>query len=116
MRRKMHHLNTIVRALEDDAATKPGGWSADGPPAATATRDELVIRLRQALNEVRILSGMLHICAACKKIHDDDGSWQQCEVYIRNHSEADFSHGLCPTCAADVFAEAGVGAPEHACD
>ncbi|MDP2157301.1 MAG: hypothetical protein Q8K68_06300, partial [Nitrospirota bacterium] len=51
-----------------------------------------------ALAEVRTLSGMLPICASCKKIRDDKGYWSQLEAYITNHSEAFFSHGICPDC------------------
>jgi PAS domain S-box-containing protein len=52
-----------------------------------------------ALENVRLLSGLLPICASCKKIRDDQGKWQQMEVYISAHSQAKFSHGLCPDCA-----------------
>ncbi|HYK82785.1 MAG TPA: hypothetical protein VEU55_06530 [Gemmatimonadales bacterium] len=55
-------------------------------------------QLREALSNVKALSGLLPICASCKKIRDDRGYWNQIEVYIRDHSEADFSHGLCPDC------------------
>ena len=55
--------------------------------------------LQNALNEIRTLSGMLPICAHCKKIRNDKGYWQQVETYILEHSEAEFSHGICPDCA-----------------
>jgi len=61
-------------------------------------RELLIRELREASANVRALRGLLPICAGCKKIRDDHGSWQQLEVYIRDHSEADFSHGLCPEC------------------
>ena len=64
---------------------------------------ELVDKLQKALGEVRQLSGLLPICASCKKIRDDKGYWQQLEVYIRDHSEADFSHGLCPDCVQKMI-------------
>jgi K+-sensing histidine kinase KdpD len=54
-----------------------------------------------ALEHVRVLSGLLPICASCKKIRDRGGSWQQLEAYIRSHSEAEFTHGLCPDCARE---------------
>jgi hypothetical protein len=56
-----------------------------------------------ALSEVKILSGFLPICASCKKIRDDQGYWQQLESYIRDHSEAEFSHGICPDCARRLY-------------
>jgi len=54
--------------------------------------------LQKAQKELTVLRGILPICASCKKIRDDDGSWQQIEGYIRDHSEAEFTHGLCPGC------------------
>ena len=60
---------------------------------------ERVRELETALAKVKTLSGMLPICAACKKIRDDKGYWMQIESYIRHHSEAEFSHGVCPECA-----------------
>ena len=58
-----------------------------------------------ALENVRVLSGLLRICASCKRICDDQGQWQQMEVYIAGHSQAKFSHGLCPACAEQFYAE-----------
>jgi PAS domain S-box-containing protein len=58
-----------------------------------------------ALENVRLLSGLLPICAGCKKIRDDHGSWQQMESYISDHSQARFSHGMCPDCARVYFGE-----------
>jgi CheY-like chemotaxis protein len=64
-----------------------------------------VQELEAALDKVKLLSGMLPICANCKNIRDDKGYWHQVEVYIHNHSEADFSHGLCPDCAKKLYPE-----------
>ncbi|GAB4547249.1 MAG: hypothetical protein Kow0063_41880 [Anaerolineae bacterium] len=50
-----------------------------------------------------MLSGLLPICASCKKIRDDEGYWHSVEVYIRDHSEADFSHGICPDCMQKLY-------------
>lgn len=61
--------------------------------------------LQEALTQVKLLSGLLPICMNCKKIRDDEGYWQQVEVYIRNHSEADFSHGICPECKTQLYPE-----------
>lgn len=57
----------------------------------------------KALREIKILSGFLPICASCKRIRDDKGYWNQIESYIRNHSEAEFSHGICPDCAKKLY-------------
>jgi len=68
-------------------------------------RKELITELKEALSKVKTLSGLLPICANCKKIRDDKGYWNQIEVYIRDHSEADFSHSICPECAKKLYPE-----------
>jgi DNA-binding response OmpR family regulator len=60
--------------------------------------------LQEALAKVKLLSGLLPICMHCKKVRDDEGYWQQVEVYIRDHSEAEFSHGVCPDCKQKYYA------------
>ncbi len=55
--------------------------------------------LEQALAELKKLQGVLPICSSCKKIRDDKNNWTLLEIYIRDHSEAEFSHGICPDCA-----------------
>ena len=57
----------------------------------------------RAEEEVRVLRGLLRICASCKRIRNDEGRWEQLEVYIRAHSEAEFTHGLCEQCAERDF-------------
>jgi hypothetical protein len=59
--------------------------------------------LKHALAEVKHLSGLLPICANCKKIRDDHGYWKRIESYITDHSEAQFSHGLCPECMTMLY-------------
>ena len=59
--------------------------------------------LQTALANVKVLSGLLPICANCKKIRDDDGYWLNVEHYIREHSEANFSHGICPECMVELY-------------
>lgn len=61
--------------------------------------------LQNALDEVKTLSGFLPICASCKKIRDDQGYWNQIESYIRTHSDAEFSHSICPECAKKLYAD-----------
>lgn len=70
---------------------------------AAEEREKLVVALQDAISKVKQLSGLLPICASCKKIRDDKGYWNQIEEYIRNHSEADFSHGLCPPCLEKLY-------------
>jgi hypothetical protein len=67
---------------------------------------ELQIRnaaLAEALAKVKMLSGLLPICASCKNIRDDEGYWHQLEGYIQDHSEAEFSHGVCPDCMKKLY-------------
>ena len=68
-------------------------------------RSELIAELQLALEKVKLLSGLLPICASCKKIRDDKGYWNQIESYIREHSEAQFTHGICPECAKEYFGD-----------
>jgi len=68
-------------------------------------RELLITELQTALLEIKALSGLLPICAWCKKIRDDKGYWQQIEGYISKHSEAEFSHGICPDCLKEVSRE-----------
>jgi PAS domain S-box-containing protein len=66
-------------------------------------RETLIDDLGEALADIQTLSGLLPICASCKKIRDDTGYWQQLEQYITTHSEAQFSHGICPDCARKLY-------------
>jgi PAS domain S-box-containing protein len=66
-------------------------------------REKLIQELQKALAEVKTLSGLIPICASCKKIRDDKGYWNQIESYIRDHSEAEFSHGICPDCMKKLY-------------
>jgi DNA-binding response OmpR family regulator len=61
--------------------------------------------LNLALEQIKTLRGIVPICSHCKKIRDDSGYWNQVEVYIRNHTEAEFSHGICPDCAVKFYLE-----------
>jgi len=69
--------------------------------------------LGKALAEVRQLRGILPICSYCKKIRNDSGSWQQIELYVGNHSEVEFSHGLCPDCIPKLYPEDAESVIEH---
>ncbi|HMQ51502.1 MAG TPA: response regulator [Anaerolineae bacterium] len=88
-------LNThlTIRRLQQDLADKN---------AELQTKNE---QLQQALDQVKLLSGLLPICSNCKKIRDDQGYWQDIAVYIRDHSEAEFTHGICPDCMRTLFPE-----------
>lgn len=68
-------------------------------------REQLVAQLQEALTKVKTLSGLLPICASCKRIRNDEGYWQQIESFIREHSQAEFSHGICPECMEKLYPE-----------
>ena len=72
---------------------------------AAAERERLIAELKDALAKVKLLSGLLPTCASCKKIRDNDGQWQPMETYIRRHSEAQFTHTLCPDCEERLYPE-----------
>jgi PAS domain S-box-containing protein len=68
-------------------------------------RERLITELQKALSEIKTLAGLLPICAACKKIRDDHGHWNQIESYIQSHSEAEFTHSFCPDCVTRLYSE-----------
>ncbi len=70
---------------------------------AEVTRDKLIVDLQKALDEVKILRGFLPICASCKKIRDDNENWHEIEHYIKNNTEADFTHSICPKCEKILY-------------
>ena len=63
----------------------------------------LVLELQASVAEVRVLKGILPICASCKRIRSNGGRWEAVESYVREHTNAEFSHGLCPDCAAKTW-------------
>ncbi len=69
----------------------------------------LVTKLKEAMANIKTLKGLLPMCAWCKKIRNDKGYWEQLDVYIREHSEADFTHGICPECLKKVTKEESAG-------
>ncbi len=88
-----HKLLAAIETLQDISELK----------RTEEERKMLNIKLQEALDKVKILSGLIPICAGCKKIRDDKGYWNQLEEYLERHSEAFFSHGLCPDCARRFF-------------
>ena len=76
--------------------------AADALRASMAEKDVLVAELRQALVEVKTLSGLLPFCMYCKKIRDGQGYWEEVERYISAHTDARFSHGVCDRCYAEA--------------
>jgi YesN/AraC family two-component response regulator len=68
-------------------------------------RDNLIVELQEALATIKTLHGILPICSSCKKIRDDKGAWTQMEAYITEHTDAEFSHGICSECAQKLYPE-----------
>jgi PAS domain S-box-containing protein len=73
---------------------------------------KLIAELQDALASIRTLRGMLPICSSCKKIRDDKGYWNQIEAYVSDHSEAEFSHSICPECIKKLYPELSANLPE----
>jgi PAS domain S-box-containing protein len=84
-------------------AVRMAGTSLDITDRKLAEED-----LQKAVSEVKTLEGILPICASCKRIHDGDGRWEAVEMYVRQHTNAEFSHGVCPDCAARDWGAAPV--------
>lgn len=70
--------------------------------SAEAEKDRLIKELKKALDEVKTLRGIVPICAWCKSVRDDEGYWQDVEVYMEAHTNAEFTHGICPDCVQKV--------------
>ena len=70
---------------------------------AEEAKNSVIADLEKALAEIKTLKGLIPICASCKKIRDDQGFWHAVEVYIRDRTDAEFSHGICPDCARKLY-------------
>ena len=68
-------------------------------------QEKLILDLNEALANIKTLTGLLPTCTSCKRIRDSENNWEQMESYIQKHSEAKFSHGLCPDCAKKLYPE-----------
>lgn len=91
---KSKNLTATKNALEEEVV---------GRKEAQKIGEMLVADLQETLGKVKLLSGHLPICSSCKKIRDDKGSWNQIELYIRERSEAEFTHGICPECTKKLY-------------
>ena len=93
------YLSKPFDAGELRARVEVGRRMVEAQHALATKADEL----RQALDDVKTLRGIVPICSRCKQIRDDQGYWNQVDVYVRNHTEAQFSHGLCPACIKRLY-------------
>ncbi len=88
--RRLREINQMSRLIEERKI-------------AEKERENVILSLKSALDEVKILKGLIPICSSCKKIRDDKGYWNQIESYIEKHSDAAFTHGLCPDCLDKMY-------------
>jgi len=100
-------MENKIKAIRDEEGQVVGIYGVSRDITDRKMAQDALIRekekLQDAINKIRQLSGMLPICSRCKKIRDDQGYWNQIESYIRDHSEADFSHSICPECAKKLY-------------
>jgi len=96
-------LNVVPIGWENRPATLCFMADITKRKQAEEERDRILAELRDALGNIKKLSGLLPICSYCKGVRDDEGYYHRIESYIRDHSEADFSHGICPECAEEHF-------------
>jgi hypothetical protein len=80
----------------------------DEKTRAEEEKERVIGELKIALSRVKTLGGMLPICSSCKKVREDDGYWKQIETYIRDHSDADFTHSYCPDCAKKLLKDPNI--------
>jgi PAS domain S-box-containing protein len=127
-----YYLDMVVEPLRDVRGTLLGLTcsATDITPTKKSLlqRERLIAKLQDALEEVKLLSGLLSMCASCKKITNERGDWEPLESYLQSHSQAKFTHGLCPDCLRKLYPEqyraweqevpAGTESPgaEHASD
>ncbi len=97
--------SAVVIAVGDEPCILSSIADITARKQAEQERERLVADREKALAEIKVLGGLLPICMSCKKIRDDKGYWNQIEGYIRSHSQAEFSHSLCPECAHQLYPE-----------
>ncbi len=104
--RLMAWYNTFLRNENGEAyAALSSGEDITERKKWEQEREALIEKLESALGQVKVLKGLLPICASCKKIRNDQGYWVQIESYIREHADVDFSHGLCPECRKKLYGD-----------
>ncbi len=100
---RMHYVDLVVAPLRD-AEGRLQDVLCSGIDITPLK--ETIVNLQHAVDEIRTLRGLLPICASCKRIKDENGTWEVLETYLQHHSEAEFSHGLCPDCVRRLYPDA----------
>ncbi len=95
--KRTKELSRVNEQLQKDIAMRK---------IAEQVREDLILELKDAIAKIKTLTGLIPICAWCKKIRDDKGYWKKVETYIREHSDASFTHGICPDCLKKESPEA----------
>jgi len=98
--REVHYFDLIVEPLRDAGGTLLGLICS---ATDITSSKNLIAKLQEALDQINVLSGLLSICASCKRIRDEHQTWQPLESYIQAHSDAKFSHGVCPDCLRKLY-------------
>ena len=97
---------TGVRFINNDLKYLVGvGLDITEKNKAEKEKENLIKKLQETLSQVKQLTGLLPICTSCKKIRDDEGYWTKIETYIKDHSEAEFTHSICPSCLNKLYPE-----------
>jgi len=108
---QVRHVLARIMGFKDNAGNFIRAYGANQDiteqKKAEEQREKLIVELKDAASQIKTLTGLLPVCSYCKKIRDDEGNWELMEKYIRRHSEADFSHGVCPECLKKYFPDIG---------
>ncbi len=103
----VRHILARTQVIQDNSGQPTRLYGANQDiterKLADQERERLILELREAISQVKTLSGLLPICSSCKKIRNDQGEWEAMESYIQKHSEANFSHGLCHGCGQRLY-------------
>ncbi|MGD9017252.1 MAG: hypothetical protein PVH30_07695 [Desulfobacterales bacterium] len=98
LRRRLREQKNQIQKANDDISKE-----IEDRRKVQIENDALIVELKEAVSRVKTLSGLLPICTSCKKIRDDQGYWKQIETYIHDHSDAVFSHSICPECSKTLY-------------
>lgn len=99
----MMDLTVTMISWKDDTAMLVTLRDVSARIKVEREREQLIKELQEAMDNIKTLKGLLPICSFCKKVRNDNGYWEQVEVYVRDHSDAQFTHGFCPDCLKERF-------------